>query len=60
MNSTAFTEAYFQERKECRAIASEAVMHHSFKRALKKKLLYGIMISSALLFIFGGLLLILP
>ena len=60
MNSTAFTEAYFQERKQCRAIASDSVLHHSFKRALKKKIVYGIMVSSALLFIFGGLLLLLP
>ncbi len=60
MNRTAFTEAYFQERKESRTIASTAVMQHSFKRALQRKLILGILISTVLLMIFGTLLLVLP
>lgn len=60
MNRTVFTEAYFQERKECRNIASSSVMQHSLKRALQKKIVNGILVSTLLLVIFGALLLVLP
>ncbi|MBE6529563.1 MAG: FtsQ-type POTRA domain-containing protein [Ruminococcaceae bacterium] len=60
MNRTVFTEAYFQERKECRNIASNTVMQHSLKSALKKKIVKGILVSSILLVLFGTLLLVLP
>ena len=60
MNRIAFTEAYFQERKETRKVASNSVLRHFRMRKLKRKVVYGILISAILLTVFGTLLLVLP
>ncbi len=58
--SAAFNEAYSQEKKECRSMTSDSVLRHSFLRKLKKKVVFGIAVTTGLLMFFGTLLLILP
>ncbi len=58
--SAAFNEAYIQEKKESRSLASDSVLRHCFFRKLKKKVMLGIAVTTGLLMFFGTLLLILP
>lgn len=58
--SAAFNEAYSQEKKESRSVASNPVLRHFFLRKLQRKVALGIAVATGLLMLFGTLLLLLP